>query len=67
MQPVQEGYVLVPFAGSGSECVSAKHLNMPFVGIELNPDYITLIHQRLEGKTQTEEVEHPCESQPTHP
>jgi len=40
---------------------------MPFVGIELNPDYITLIHQRLEGKTQTEEVEHPCESQPTHP
>jgi len=67
MQPVQEGYVLVPFAGSGSECVSAKNLNMPFVGIELNPDYITLIHQRLEGKKQTEEVEHPCESQPTHP
>lgn len=67
MQPVKDGYVLVPFAGSGSECLSAKNLNMQFIGIELNPEYITLIHQRLEGKKQTEEVAPPCESQPTHP
>ena len=42
-----EGYVLVPFAGSGSECVAAKKLNLPFVGMELNPDYVTLTQKRL--------------------
>jgi len=42
-----EGIVLVPFAGSGSECVAAKKLNLPFVGMELNPDYVTLIQKRL--------------------
>jgi DNA modification methylase len=38
-----DGYVLVPFAGSGSECVAAKNNNLPFIGIELNPEYITII------------------------
>lgn len=47
-QPPSEGYVLVPFAGSGSECLAAKNLGLPFLGIELNPDYITLIHERLQ-------------------
>jgi len=42
-----EGYVLVPFAGSGSECLSAKMLGLPFVGIELNSEYVKLIHERL--------------------
>jgi len=42
-----EGIVLVPFAGSGSECVAAKKFNLPFVGIELNPDYVKLIQTRL--------------------
>jgi site-specific DNA-methyltransferase (adenine-specific) len=42
-----DGYVLVPFAGSGSECVAAKKRNLSFVGIELNPEYVALIHTRL--------------------
>ena len=42
-----EGYVLVPFAGSGSECVAAKNIGLPFIGIELNLDYIALINSRL--------------------
>lgn len=46
-QPASDGYVLVPFAGSGSECVAAKRLGLPFVGIELNPTYVTLIQERL--------------------
>jgi site-specific DNA-methyltransferase (adenine-specific) len=46
-QPATDGYVLVPFAGSGSECLAAKKLGLPFVGIELNPDYVTLIKNRL--------------------
>jgi site-specific DNA-methyltransferase (adenine-specific) len=50
-QGADEGYVLVPFAGSGSECVAAKKLKLPFVGIELNPDYIKLIKERLASAT----------------
>ena len=46
-QPNTEGYVLIPFAGSGSECVAAKNLNLPFVGIELNEEYVKLINERL--------------------
>jgi site-specific DNA-methyltransferase (adenine-specific) len=66
-QPATDGYVLVPFAGSGSECLAAKNLNLPFVGIELNPEYVKLINQRLEGKKQTEEVAPQSESQPANP
>jgi len=47
-----EGYVLVPFAGSGSECVAAKNLGMSFVGIELNAEYVNLINDRLNPKTE---------------
>jgi site-specific DNA-methyltransferase (adenine-specific) len=46
-QPAADGYVLVPFAGSGSECVAAKKVGLPFVGIELNADYVKLIQARL--------------------
>jgi site-specific DNA-methyltransferase (adenine-specific) len=47
-----EGYVLVPFAGSGSECVASKNLGLPFIGIELNEEYIKLINERLNPTTQ---------------
>ena len=33
------GRVLVPFAGSGSECVVAQSLRLDFTGIEINPEY----------------------------
>jgi site-specific DNA-methyltransferase (adenine-specific) len=46
-QAATEGYVLVPFAGSGSECVAAKKRVLPFVGMELNPEYVSLIQERL--------------------
>jgi len=46
-QPAENGYVLVPFAGSGSECLASKKLGLPFVGIELNAEYVTLIKKRL--------------------
>ena len=43
------GYVLVPFAGSGSECIASKKLGLPFVGIEINEEYVNLIHERLKS------------------
>lgn len=46
-QSPSEGYVLIPFAGSGSECVAAKNIGLSFIGIEINEDYIELIKQRL--------------------
>lgn len=39
--------VLVPFAGSGSECVAARDLGLDWMAYEINPDYITVIQQRL--------------------
>jgi site-specific DNA-methyltransferase (adenine-specific) len=49
-QSATDGYVLVPFAGSGSECLAAKNNNLPFVGIELNAEYIKIINDRLNIK-----------------
>ena len=39
--------VLVPFVGSGSECVASYQSNRRFVGFEINPAYVQLANQRL--------------------
>lgn len=43
----ETGYVLIPFAGAGTECLAAKRLGLPFIGIEMNEDYVNIIHERL--------------------
>ena len=48
-QPPENGYVFVPFAGSGSECVAAKKLDLPYIGVEINKEYCDLIHNRISG------------------
>lgn len=40
--------MIVPFVGSGSECVSAKKNNVKFIGFELNPEYIIIANKRLD-------------------
>ena len=40
--------VLVPFAGSGSECVSAKNNDRDYIGLELNPAYVKMAKERLQ-------------------
>lgn len=40
--------LVVPFVGSGSECVSAKKNNVNFIGFEINADYITIANERLD-------------------
>jgi site-specific DNA-methyltransferase (adenine-specific) len=39
--------LVVPFVGSGSECVSAKKNNINFIGFEINGDYINTANERL--------------------
>ncbi len=46
-KPKKDGVVLIPFVGSGSECVAAKKLGMNFIGFEINPDYIKISEERL--------------------
>ena len=42
-----ETLVVIPFAGSGSECVAAKQLDVNFIGYEINEDYIKICNERL--------------------
>ena len=44
---VKNNILLVPFAGSGSECVAAKKLGVNFLAYEINPTYIELCNTRL--------------------
>lgn len=39
--------LVVPFAGSGSECVAAKMAGRKFIGYELNPEYVEIANERL--------------------
>lgn len=41
------GRTLIPFAGSGSECLVAKSLGIEFLGIELNPEYVDYANKWL--------------------
>lgn len=43
----KKSLLLVPFAGSGSECVAAKQENINFIGFEINQEYIDICNERL--------------------
>lgn len=49
--------VLVPFVGSGSECVAANLEERGHVGFELNPDYIEIARKRISDATTEREKE----------
>ena len=44
------GNVLIPFAGSGSECVVAQSLDVNFVGVEINAEYVKFARKWLAHK-----------------
>ena len=48
----EDGLVFVPFAGTGSECLAALQLGLPFLGADLNEDYVTLTRARLDDWIQ---------------
>jgi len=39
--------VLVPFAGSGSECVAAEMLGLNWTAFEINSDYVAITQERI--------------------
>lgn len=41
------GVVVIPFAGSGSECLAARMLGRDFMACEINPDYVDLANTRI--------------------
>ena len=41
--------VLIPFAGSGTECVICKQLKRNFLAFELNQKYIEIANERLQN------------------
>lgn len=48
-EPSQAGLVLDPFFGSGTTAVAAEDLDRDWLGIELNPDFAAVAHQRIAG------------------
>jgi len=46
-----ETLLVVPFAGSGSECCAAKKHNINFIGFEINDEYVNLCNERLMNLT----------------
>lgn len=44
----ENSILIVPFAGSGSECVASRKLGVNFIGYEINNDYVDICNERLE-------------------
>jgi len=42
------GRVVIPFAGTGSECMVAQTLNYNFLGFEINPDFVKMANAAIE-------------------
>jgi site-specific DNA-methyltransferase (adenine-specific) len=49
--------IVVPFAGSGSECLAAKMAGRCFIGFELNAKYVVLAEERI--RSCSERCDHP--------
>tara|TARA_A200000113_G_C8779641_1_gene327116 strand:- start:179 stop:937 length:759 start_codon:yes stop_codon:yes gene_type:complete len=45
----EDTLLVIPFAGSGSECLAAKKENINFIGFEINEEYVKLCNKRLES------------------
>jgi len=43
--------VVVPFAGSGTECIAAKNAGRDFIGFEINEKYIKIARERIKRET----------------
>ena len=44
---VEESLVVIPFVGSGSECVACVELGLNYIGFEINETYVDVANERL--------------------
>lgn len=51
--PHEPGLVLDPFLGSGTTAIAAETLDRHWLGIELNPIYVDLAIERIDGERNT--------------
>ena len=49
-----EAVVLDPFSGSGTTLLAAKNLGRPYLGIEINAEYVAIAQNRLGEGTETD-------------
>lgn len=49
--------VLVPFVGSGSECVACVELGVRYIGFEINPEYHALCERRVRAAVEEKTLE----------
>jgi site-specific DNA-methyltransferase (adenine-specific) len=54
--------VIIPFAGSGSECVACKEFNLPFIAFEINTDYVELCKKRIDNLDDNDGHDEPSTS-----
>ena len=50
----KDGKILIPFAGSGSECVVAQALAIEYFGIEMNPEFVDFAMKWLEYERENQ-------------
>lgn len=41
--------VLIPFVGSGNDCIACKELGRHYIGIEINPEYCKIAEERVKA------------------
>jgi site-specific DNA-methyltransferase (adenine-specific) len=46
----RDDLLLVPFAGSGSDCVAAQELGIRFLGFETDPEFVRISNTRVNGR-----------------
>lgn len=49
----EPGLVLDPFLGSGTTAIAAESLGRDWLGIDINPDYVALAADRIDGERAT--------------
>lgn len=50
--------ILVPFCGSGSECVAALKMNRHFIAFEIDPAYVSIANKRIEQESANKNQMH---------
>lgn len=52
----EDDIVLDPFNGSGTTCLAAKNLKRHYIGIDINPEYVSLAKERLKQNDYQQEL-----------